>query len=170
LSFLTNSYRYAVAESTWEQPTQDSQQALDPKIISLKMLSGFEVVGNIISEVKWYLKVSEGSPAGTIQCKIVSSNGTTLLASSETLAMPTSGTFAYFTFSSFVNEEGFDGTILADFYVLIQTAYTSGAGNAIALGVETDTGTYIEMWKGNNPPYVTSEVAGQIPTMAITYA
>ena len=168
MSFLINSYMVTAPESTWEQTSQSSQQALDPKIISLKMLSGFEVIGNVISEVKWYLKVSEGTPTGTIQCKIVSSDGAELLASSETLAMPTSGSFTYFTFSSFVNEEGFDGTILANFYVLIQTTYTS-TGSAIGLGVNEADVAYTEQWKGLGGAYVTSQLAGQTPTMAITY-
>ena len=166
MSFLINSYRYAVAESTWEQTTQASHQALDPKIISLKMLSGFEVIDNVITQVKWYLRVFEGTPTGTIQCKIVSSDGATLLASSETLAMPTSGSYVYFTFSTFDNAV----TILANFYVLIQTTYTSGAGNSIALGVSNSSITYTEMWKGLYGSYVTSQLAGQTPTMAITYA
>jgi len=158
--FFTLSYM-----SIWEQPLQSSQQALDPKIISLKMLTNFVVLGNIITSVKWYLKVSEGTPTGTIQCKIISSDGTTLLASSETLAMPTSGTFAYFTFSSF----DADVTILANFYVLIQTTYTSGAGNAIALGVNGSSVTYTEQWKGIGGSYVTSILDDQTPTMSITY-
>jgi len=168
MSYLTNPYMVTAPSITWEQTTQASQQALDPKIISLKTLAGFEVVGNIISEVKWYLKVSEGTPAGTIQCKIVSSDKDTVLASSETLAMPTSGSFTYFTFSTFDSAV----TILADFYVLIQTTYTSESGNAIAVGVSNSSITYTEMWKGITippPPYVTSKLAGQTPTMAITY-
>ena len=172
MSYLVNPYRYADSCEDYSVTTTDNQQDMDGVIrnYSLKMLSGFSMIGCKIATAKFYVNYYTGypQPTGTMNATLYNSSGAVRDTSSAINMSELTTSFAWkeFVFSS-------PSTVDADDFISFTAVYdnppnTTNGWMQIAR-MNSGAPSEVELWLGgiSSPDDVTQENVGREPTLEL---
>ena len=158
--------------TTYGPTAQDDRQSIDGSLrnYSIKMLSGFVMIGEKIGIAKYYLKYRSGypQPSGTLYATIYNSSGGVRSTSEGVDMSTTTDSYAWyeFCFTSLVE-------VSQDDYVSVTADYDSPPNTSngwIDCGMSTTVPSTVEGYLGTegSPDDAAGPFSGEQPTMELT--